>query len=174
MPKLGLLHLAPCALVIVVSACGDDDADIPPTAALDASCLEAELPPTNGTVREWLDTQVNYGTWAQESGPHPSSGPHFGDVLTYVNTCLEQSMAARNESHPVGAASVKEFFGSEGGTEVQGWAVSVKVDDSGGGDDWYWYERFQGEIFADARGDSLCVNCHNDGIDHVLTTYPLQ
>ncbi len=82
-------------------------------------------------------------------------------------------------THPLGAAAVKELYGSS--EEVRGWSVSLKVDsDSNGGLGWYWYERFGTSVFADAVGTSLCTGCHGRdaaGItskDYILIPFPLQ
>ena len=175
MPSSSLFRTLPLVLLLAtLGACGDDDADTDHTTPLDERCVEAELPPSDGTILEWLEEPGNLQSWARETAPHPSAGPHFGNVVTYINTCLEGSMSAGNDIHPVGAASVKALFGPDGVAQRQGWAVSVKVDNGGGGDDWYWYQRFDGEVTADSRGENFCVNCHNDGTDHVLTGYPLQ
>ena len=107
-----------------------------------------------------------------ESAVHDSAGPHFGDVRTYVGDCLADSLEAGAAQHPVGAAAVKELYGS-GGT-VQGWAVMVKAEDVGGGDGWYWYEWYQGNVYGGTVDDATCVGCHAAGIDGVRSPWPLQ
>ena len=109
-----------------------------------------------------------YGDWARESDIHGSDGPHFGDVLTFVNQALFESLEAGNDQHPVGAASVKELYGS--GDDIIGHAVMVKVTD----DTWYWYEDANGRVFADGNSVGLCEGCHSSGTDFVLTPFPLQ
>lgn len=130
-----------------------------------------ELPPTQGAALEQWLAEGSYTSWAAESGPHPSAGPHGGDVRTFVNASLFASLTAGAQSHDVGAAVVKELFD---GDAVEGWAVMVKVASDEGGDGWYWYERVGNNIYADGLGDSLCVGCHSAGIDHVRTPFPLQ
>lgn len=131
------------------------------------------LPPTNGAeLVPWLEAG-EYLEWAAESGVHPSSGPHFGGVRTFVNDVLLASLEAGAASHPEGAAAVKELYGA-GGT-VLGWSVEVKVQaDSAGGDGWYWYEGYQGDVYADGTGAGICTGCHGGGTDYVLTPFPLQ
>jgi hypothetical protein len=115
-----------------------------------------------------------YKRWPAESQIHPSAGPHGGNVRTFVNAALEQSLAEQAATHPQGAASVKELYG--GGTDTRiGYAVMVKLaPDSAGGDGWYWYERLGATVYADGTGVGLCTGCHGGGADYVLTPHPLQ
>ncbi len=59
---------------------------------------------------------------------------------------------------PVGAAAVKELYGS--GNEIIGHAVSRKVTSGTGGDAWYWYELTGTSVHADGVGVRLCTGCH--------------
>ena len=74
---------------------------------------------------------------------------------------------------PVGAAAVKELFGSTG-SEVLGYAVMVKVEEGTAADSWYYYEDYNGTDYADGIGPGLCTGCHSGGTDYVLTPWPLQ
>ncbi|MCY1068675.1 hypothetical protein OV090_28305 [Nannocystis sp. RBIL2] len=140
------------------STTGDDDA-LPPTDS--AEQLEA-----------WLAAGV-YESWPAESQLHASAGPHGGNVRTFVNPALAESLAASG-THPQGAASVKELYG-DGTDEIVGYAVMVKLaPDSAGGDGWYWYERLDTTVYADDIGVNLCTGCHGGGSDYVLTPWPLQ
>lgn len=143
------------------------------TSELTTTGVEEPLPPTNGAeLVPWLEAGEYLG-WTGESGVHDSSGPHFGGVRTYVNTVLLDSLEAGNAQHPIDAAAVKELYG-EGGT-VLGYSVTVKIqDDSAGGNGWYWYEDFEGTVYADGIGDGLCTGCHGDGQDFFRSPYPLQ
>lgn len=124
-------------------------------------------PPTSrSALRDWLEAG-EYCGWAAEDGPHPSSGPHFGDVQTYFSPTLEQSLADEADAHPNGAAAVKELYGD--GDEVRGWAVAIKTADGTSGSDWYWYEFYDGRVVAEGQGRSVCVNCHAGGVDFVLS-----
>lgn len=129
--------------------------------------------PTEATaLQAWLD-EGHYLDWPAESAPHTSAGPHFGTVHVYVSPELEASLDAGDAQHPAGAAAVKELY--SGGSEILGHAVSVKkAADSAGGDNWYWYERYQGSVLADGDGVGACTGCHSAGDDFVLTGYPLQ
>ncbi len=133
-----------------------------------------DLPPTQGdALEEWL-ALGSYKSWAAESKVHMSTGPHGGNVRTYVNAALFSSLEAGNAMHPQGAATVKELYG--GGVDtITGYAVMVKVaPDSAGGEGWYWYERVGGTTYADGTGVGLCSGCHVGGADYVLTPFPLQ
>ena len=55
-----------------------------------------------------------------------------------------------------------------------GWAVMVKTSAAQGGDSWYWYEIYNGNIFADGEGVGLCTGCHSGGQDFFLSPWPLQ
>lgn len=134
-----------------------------------------ELPPTDSAalLEQWLMDGA-YKSWPVESQIHPSDGPHGGNVRTYVNTALEQSLAGAAAMHPQGAATVKELYG-DGDDAITGYAVMVKLaPDSAGGDGWYWYERLGGTVFADGAGVGLCTACHVGGADYILTPFPLQ
>lgn len=114
-----------------------------------------------------------YSTFAAESMMHPSSGPH-GQVRTFVSDKITAAVV-QGSAFPIGAATVKELFTSDG--TLRGWAVSVKVNDEGGVEDWYWYENFsvtQNQPVADGTDETLCSGCHMAGQDMVLTTFPLQ
>jgi hypothetical protein len=131
-----------------------------------------EVPTDAESLLPWLVAEP-YLDWPSESAIHGSTGPHFGNVRTWVHPSLEASLEAGEPSHPAGVAAVKELYGA--GQERRGWAVSVKrADDSAGGDGWYWYEWYDGGIVASGDGISLCTGCHAGGDDYVLTPFPLQ
>jgi len=144
---------------------GDGDGDETPSAS--------QVPPTNGAeLRPWLAAE-SYLEWDSESAIHPSTGPHFGDVLTYLNDAAIASLEAGNTVHPVGTALVKELYGRN--DTLGGYAVMVKVAEGEGGDTWYWYEDFNGSVFADEVGDRTCTGCHGGSTrDNILTPFPLQ
>jgi len=141
----------------------DDDAGDPPP---------SETPPTDGgPLASWL-ADGNYLAWAAESDVHASTGPHgSAGVRTFVNAKLFDSLAAGSDEHPVGAATVKELYGSSG---VTGYAVLVKVEAGRGSTRWYWYERVGSTTYADGIDERLCTGCHAPGADQILTPYPLQ
>jgi hypothetical protein len=118
-----------------------------------------------------------YRSFAHESARHPSAGPHFGEVITYLNPVLEASLADGASEHPACAAAVKELFVGE--DTVQGWAVFVKVRErsqDGGG--FYWFETTSTAPDDDpdfaADGIALCAGCHRSGTDFVRAPFPLQ
>jgi hypothetical protein len=134
-----------------------------------------ELPPIDSVeiLEEWLAGGA-YREWAVESAIHPSTGPHAGNVLTYVNAIALQSLADGNAEHPQNAATVKELYGGTMDTII-GYAVSLKTaPQSEGGDLWYWYERVNATIYGGELGTPLCTGCHGGGADYILTPYPLQ
>jgi hypothetical protein len=158
------------------------DASAMDAEAMDAESVDAEpsdtgvssdqLPPTQGgPLLTWLESGA-YTSWAAESGLHASTGPHFGDVRTFVNDALDASLAAGNTEHPMGSAAVKELYGN--GSNVRGWSVMVKTESGTGGDRWWWYERYDGSVFASSQGSNVCVPCHVDGNDFFQSPYPLQ
>jgi len=123
-----------------------------------------------------------YKTFAAEDEPHTSTGPHpspdlqqSSTVRAYFNGPLDASLKAGSGSHPGGSAAVKEFFGDDG--QVSGWAVAVKTqNDSGEGQNWYWYEVLSttdgSNPVAAELGVALCWGCHTTGRDFVLSKYP--
>ncbi len=134
-----------------------------------------ELPPIESAeiLEAWLAGGA-YKQWAVESQVHASTGPHGGNVRTYVNAVALASLMAKNPEHPKDAATVKELYG--GGTDtIIGYAVSLKTDAASmGGATWYWYERVDNTTYADDLGVGLCTGCHGGGADYILTPYPLQ
>jgi hypothetical protein len=134
-----------------------------------------ELPPIDSVdaLETWLAGGA-YKQWAVESQVHPSSGPHAGNVRTYVNAIALQSLADGNLEHPQDAATVKELYGG-GFDEIIGYAVSLKTAPlSEAGATWYWYERIQNTTYGGELGTPLCTGCHGGGADYILTPYPLQ
>lgn len=135
-----------------------------------------QLPPTDSTdaLEMWL-AGGSYTAWAAESQIHSSAGPHGGNVRTFVNAALFQSLTDNNAMHPEGAAVVKELYGGGMDTLI-GYAVMVKVaPDSGpAGEGWYWYERINQTVYGGMTGVGLCSGCHGGGKDNILTPFPLQ
>lgn len=136
---------------------------------------EEELPPIESAelLEAWLAAGA-YKQWAVESQVHASTGPHGGNVRTYVNAIALGSLAAQQTEHPQDAALVKELYG--GGVDtVIGYAVMRKTAPlSEGGANWYWYERVDANVYADGLDVALCSGCHGAGADYILTPYPLQ
>jgi len=173
------LFAAVAALLVLVTlaACGDPEpgslADCDPVAAPDA-IGEAVPPVDDAALQAWL-AAGSYAAYLPESAPHDSAGPHGGQVRTFVNRALATSLGACAESHPVGAAAVKELRNATG---LTGWAVMVKTLPGPGADAWYWYEVFS--TAPDARpgfsgqADETCTGCHDGGLDAVRTAWPLR
>jgi hypothetical protein len=53
---------------------------------------------------------------------------------------------------------VKELFDAAG-TQI-GVAFEVKTR-AGGADSWFWYEKMNGAVVANAAGLALCTGCHS-------------
>jgi hypothetical protein len=125
---------------------------------------------------KWLQAG-SYKQWVHESKAHKSLGPHPVQVIAYLNAALDESLGAKNKSHPKGSAAVKELLDASG--KLSGWAVSVKTaEDSAAGQGWYWYEilgtEASGNVVASANGVPLCFGCHTPGKDFVLIDHPLK
>jgi hypothetical protein len=156
----------------------------PPTAtpteiATSTPTPDEEPPPANSqALLPWL-REGRYLAWPAESAIHPSGGPHFGRVRTYVNPALFDSLGSGAASHPSGAAAVKELYGAAG-DEVLGWSVMIKVRPESAGNSWYWYERYRNTVYGDGVGIAGCAGCHGAGFgtflskDFVLAPFPLQ
>ncbi|MFV8754277.1 hypothetical protein ACNOYE_27345 [Nannocystaceae bacterium ST9] len=134
-------------------------------------CMGPAVPTDGALLLEWLEGG-NYSQWQAESGPHDSTGPHFGNVRTYVHPCLAESLEANQPTHPMGAAAVKELYG-ENGDVVLGWSVSVKIGEGYANETWYWYEVFEGVVNADSIADPVCTDCHLEGVDKYTSFWPL-
>lgn len=137
----------------------------------------AGLVPSNGAeLFLWLQAG-NYMALKAESGKHASTGPHGGNVLTFVNPILFDALTAGSTNFPVGSAAVKELWGN--GSKLLGWAVFVKIQaDSANGNGFYWYENYSttdpSNPVADGTGVGLCTGCHSTGTDYFLSPFPLQ
>jgi len=143
---------------------GGDDSAMP---------VDGEIPQGDSVaLLNWLDAG-GYVGWPAESAVHAGGGPHFGDVRTFLSDELIDSLEAGADQHPVGSATVKELYGN--GSSILGWSVSIKLaDDSAAGDNWFWYEYYEGNVLADGDGLAVCTGCHGGGSDYVLSPFPLQ
>lgn len=146
-------------------------------AAAQVVAQDTQVPPSDATkLLQWLQ-DGRYKTWAKESKPHASLGPHPTQVVAYLNGALDKSLAAKAAAHPKGSAAVKELLDASG--KLSGWAVSIKTQaDSAAGKGWYWYEilgtNAGGRVVASANGVPLCFGCHTPGRDFVLIPHPLK
>jgi hypothetical protein len=131
-----------------------------------------QIPPTDtADLLAWLQAGRYLG-WPAEGGRHPSSGPHFGSVRTYINDRLNGSLADGAAQHPMDAAAVKELYGS--GDTLRGWAVTLRVAETAGGASWYWFEHYNGTTLAAGLNLAGCTGCHAGGTDFVCSPFPLQ
>jgi hypothetical protein len=161
-------RLAGLSLLLLAPACDDD------TMASDTGdpTSTPQRPPTDAdALSSWLEDEP-YVAWEAESSIHPSTGPHFGNVRTWINDATAAGLEAGDAELEVGAATVKELYGD--GQTRRGWSVSVKIEAGAGGGGWYWYELYDGDVLADGQGLSVCVGCHEAGTDSVLTPFPVQ
>lgn len=104
--------------------------------------------------------------WRAENAVHPSTGPHGGNVRSFVNELLYASLKAGNTTHPPGSAVVKELYGS-GTTAVTGYAMDVK--DSQG--TWFFFEAFAPSYsnpYYYSGTTNFCASCHAAGPDFYL------
>lgn len=129
------------------------------------------VPTTLGELQTYL-AEEQYLELPAESALHESSGPHFGQVRTYLTPSLLDSLESGAAEHPVGAAAIKELYGNT--QEPRGHAVMVKISSGRGPETWYYFEEYQGSVIADGVDASLCSGCHAAGEDFVLTPFPLQ
>jgi len=136
-------------------------------------CISPIVPTESAALIDWLEGG-EYASWQAETGPHPSTGPHFGAVRTFVDPCLAESLDAGDATHPIGAAAVKELYAD--GDVVLGWSVLVKIAAGSGGDTWYWHETYQGSTLLDGVGEPACTGCHGGpgNADYFLSPWPLQ
>lgn len=137
-----------------------------------------QLPPTTGraAVRAWLAAGA-WRRWRCEANAHPGGGlsPH---ALNRICNNDALANAPAGAPWPVGAASVKELRDPGAPDQVVGYALYLKVRESGDGDNWFWFEFVRPEFaldpeppresdgtIAEGLGDrggaqSICVPCH--------------
>ena len=72
---------------------------------------------------------------------------------SYIVQLRLQAGTGGSGEFPVGAASVKELYS---GTNVVGYAVSLRIKTGPSGDSWYWYENGFGGV-----GITSCTGCHS-------------
>ncbi len=134
------------------------------------------VPVSGNELFPWLQAG-NYMGFKAESAKHASTGPHGGNVRTFLNPILFDALSAGSTNFPVGSSAVKELWGN--GSKLLGWAVFVKTQaDSAGGNGFYWYEIFSttdpSNPVADGNGVGLCSGCHSNGTDYYMSPFPLQ
>lgn len=132
-----------------------------------------DIPTEGSELLFWLK-QGQYRSWYSEFIPHESKGPHFGRVRALFNLPLYLSRSLDESAHPTGSAAVLELY-TPGGDTLLGWAVYVKVREPGtAADNWYWYQYYDGTVYADGDGLVLCTRCHRPDRNIALTAWPLR
>jgi hypothetical protein len=147
-------------LLVLLAACGNDPHGDLPDANPPGGEVTAQVPPTSGAAMEaWL-AAGHYLSWRCEAAPHAARPPGAHGMN---RICSNDALAAAPAGpFPAGAASVKELI-RDG--EIAGHAVALKlVDGPAGGGGWYWYEKVEGNLYADGAGIGLCTGCH-EGAD---------
>jgi hypothetical protein len=134
------------------------------------------VPASGMELFPWLQAG-NYMGFTAESAQHASTGPHGGNVRTFVNPILFDALSSGSTDFPIGASAVKELWGN--GSKLLGWAVFVKTQAaSAGGSGFYWYENYSttdpSSPVADGNGVGLCTGCHSNGTDFFKSPFPLQ
>ena len=134
-----------------------------------------ELPPRRkGPLLAWLKAGEYRATYTPEPVVRPSMTAHGANVRTYFSPTLTDDLRAGSPSFRRGAAMVKELYFS-GTEEVVGWSVMRKLRTRSGrsGRGWLFYETLDGTnrgVFY-GRGKPVCVGCHADGTDFLLTPF---
>lgn len=147
------------ALALVLVNCTDSD---PRSDALD----DPQLPPRGADdLMTWLDAG-HYQAWSCEAEPHEPRAP---SAHSANRICSNDAVAgaANTARYPVGAASVKEIFDSQG--TLFAFAVSRRVGTGTNGDSWYWFEGTRDTTYADGEGAGGCIGCHGTAHDFVFT-----
>lgn len=174
-------------MALALAACGGDE-DHPDPSANQIYPSDDQTPPRGAAaVEAWL-AKGAYKDWQCEAEVHESRNP---SPHGYNRICSNDLIAANAQGKadwPKGAAAVKELYASADATEPVGVAVYLKTAaESGGGNNWYWYERVPLDsaaphdangVVADGLGDkgpekAICVSCHTAaGSDEAHTPTP--
>lgn len=143
--------------------------------ALAAPTLAGDLPPRRkGPLLAWLRSGAYRATYTSEPAVRPSMTAHGANVRTYYSPTLVDDLRTGSETFRKGAAMVKELYFA-GTEDVVGWAVMRKLRAQSGprGRGWLFYETVDGTNRGAyyGRGKALCVGCHADGKDFLLTPF---
>ena len=106
----------------------------------------------------------SYRTWKAEAAIHASTGPHGGNVRTFVNDVMHASLKAGNPTHPPGSIAVKELYGS-GTTTLTGYAIDAKAPNG----TWFFLEAFAPSYsnpYYFEGTSNFCASCHAGGPDY--------
>ena len=147
---------------------------------------DSQTPPmgSDAVMSAWI-TAGSYKTWKCETAAHDARSPSpHGRNRICNNTKLTSTATG---TYPAGAASVKELYATDGGSEIVGYAIGLKVSAGAStGASWYWYEKDKGSLVANGAGDkagnelTVCTGCHqgagsdamHSGRDFVYTQEP--
>jgi hypothetical protein len=134
---------------------------------------DPSLPPTRtAALLRWLHAGGYRDVYVPEPNVRESASAHGLHVRTWYSPVLAADLAGAMVPFRPGAAMVKELYFA-GTDRVIGWSVMRKVRRrSAGGRGWFFFETFDGETtLARGRGVGICVGCHADGTDFLLSTY---
>jgi len=139
-----------------------------------AAAGDPVLPPTKTrALFRWLESGLYRTTWVGEPAVHASAtNVHGLNVRTWYSPILAEDLAAGTVPFRRKAGMVKELY--FGGTDViVGWSVMRKVRSrSAAGRGWFFFETLDGERpIARGRGAGICVGCHADGTDFLLSAF---
>lgn len=154
--------------------------------AMDGGMGDAQTPPmgSDAVISAWLASGA-YLAWKCETAGHAARSPSPHGINRICNNTKLSTTASG--TYPAGAASVKEILVTDGGTAIRGYAIGLKL--TGGastGASWYWYEKDNGMLIANGKGDkvgnelTVCTGCHqgagsdpqHSGRDFVYTQVP--
>ena len=134
---------------------------------------DSTLPPVRtGAVLRWLADGTYRATYTPDPAVRESMTAHGMHVRSWYSPVLVANLTDRVERFDRGAAMVKELY-FEGTEQVVGWSVMRKVRRrSAGGRGWFFFETFDGvRPLARGRNVGVCVGCHRDGTDFLLSTF---
>jgi hypothetical protein len=138
-----------------------------------ARAVDPTLPPLRtAALLRWLSDGTYRATYTAEPAVHESTSAHGMHVRTWYSPVLTSDLASGTTPFERGAAMVKELYFA-GTDEVVGWSVMRKVRRrSGGGRGWFFFETFDGvRALARGRNVGVCVGCHRDGTDFLLSSF---
>jgi hypothetical protein len=139
-----------------------------------ASAAGPDVPPTRTrALLAWLRDAPYRATWLPEPAVHVSETDAHGlHVRTWYSPVLAEDLRQGVARYRREAAMVKELYFA-GTDDVVGWSVMRKVRRrSAAGRGWFFFETFDGERpLARGRGVRICVQCHRDGADFLLSAF---
>src|SRR6185436_18279287 len=107
-----------------------------------------------------------------EPSVRTSTSAHGLHVRSWYSPTLVADLQAGTVPFERGAAMVKELY-FQGTDTALGWSVMRKVRRrSAGGRGWFFFETFDGKrAIARGRRVAVCVGCHADGTDFLLSEF---